>query len=44
MFQIEFVGLSSVGSSPLRTLQQNIPRYQPLRQRVEAPSRFGNYD
>jgi LPS-assembly protein len=44
MFQIEFVGLSSVGSSPLRTLQQNIPRYQPLRQRVEAPSRFSNYD
>lgn len=44
MFQIEFVGLSSVGSSPLRTLQQNIQRYQPLRQRTEAPSRFGNYD
>ena len=44
MFQIEFVGLSSVGSSPMRTLQTNIPRYQSLRQRVEAPSRFGNYD
>ena len=44
MFQIEFVGLSSVGSSPLRTLQQHIQRYQPLRQRAEAPSRFGNYD
>ncbi len=44
MFQIEFVGLSSIGSSPMRSLQQNIQRYQPLRQRVEAPSRFSNYD
>jgi LPS-assembly protein len=44
MFQLEFVGLSSVGSSPMRTLQQNIQRYQPLRSRSEAPSRFGNYD
>jgi len=44
MFQLEFVGLSSVGSSPLRALQQNIQRYQPLRSRIEAPSRFGNYD
>jgi LPS-assembly protein len=44
MFQLEFVGFSSVGSSPMRTLQTNIPRYTPLRQPVAAPSRFTNYD
>jgi LPS-assembly protein len=44
MFQIEFVGFASVGSSPLRTLTTNIQRYQPLRQPIAAPSRFTNYD
>ncbi len=44
MFQIEFVGFASVGSSPARTLRQNVPRYQPLRQPVPGPSRFTNYD
>ncbi|VTU40326.1 LPS-assembly protein LptD [Variovorax sp. PBL-E5] len=44
MFQIEFVGFASVGSSPLRTLTQNIQRYQPLRSPIAAPSRFTNYD
>jgi LPS-assembly protein len=44
MFQIEFVGFASVGSSPMRTLTQNIQRYQPLRQPFPAPSRFTNYD
>jgi len=44
MFQLEFVGFSSVGSSPLQTLKQNVPRYQNLRSPTEAPSRFTNYD
>jgi LPS-assembly protein len=44
MFQIEFVGFASIGSSPMRTLTQNIQRYQPLRQPFPAPSRFTNYD
>lgn len=44
MFQIEFVGFASIGSSPMRTLTKNIQRYQPLRQPFPAPSRFTNYD
>ena len=44
MFQIEFVGFAAVGSSPLRTLAQNIQRYRPLREPGEPPSRFTNYD
>jgi LPS-assembly protein len=45
MFQIEFVGFASVGSSPMRTLTQNIQRYQPLRSPgLESPSRFTQYD
>lgn len=31
MFQLEFVGLSRLGSNPLRALQDNIPGYQLLR-------------
>jgi len=44
MFQIEFQGFSSFGSSPMQTLQLNVPRYQPLRAPIPAPSRFTNYD
>ena len=46
MFQLEFVGFASVGSSPIRTLTQNIQRYQPLRQPglMETPSRYTQYD
>lgn len=44
LFQLEFVGFSRLGSSPLRTLKQNIPRYQYLREEVTTPSRFSNYD
>jgi LPS-assembly protein len=44
MFQLELVGFASVGTSPLRTLQQNIQHYTPLRQPGLAPSRFTNYD
>ena len=44
LFQIEFFGFSRVGSSPLTTLKQNVPRYQYLREEVTTPSRFGQYD
>ncbi|EJE52523.1 organic solvent tolerance protein OstA [Acidovorax sp. CF316] len=46
LFQIEFVGFSrlSLGSSPLDTFKQNVPRYQNLRDQVGSPSRFSNYD
>ncbi|WP_245598092.1 LPS-assembly protein LptD [Ottowia thiooxydans] len=44
MFQLEFVGFSRVGSNPLRTLHNNIPRYQYLREEITSPSRFTQYD
>lgn len=44
MFQLEFVGLSRIGSSPINTLRNHIPRYQPLRHEVTTPSRFTEYD
>ena len=44
MFQLEFVGFASVGTSPLRLLTQNIQRYQPLRTPYPGASRFTNYD
>ncbi len=31
LFQLEFVGFSRIGASPLQTLQENVPRYQLLR-------------
>ncbi len=44
MLQLELVGLSRLGASPLKTLKENIPRYQYLREQTVAPSRFSNYD
>ncbi|MEO8247737.1 MAG: LPS-assembly protein LptD [Burkholderiales bacterium] len=44
MFQLEFVGFSRIGSSPLQILKANVPRYQFLREQTLTPSRFGNYD
>ncbi|MBP7566546.1 MAG: LPS-assembly protein LptD [Burkholderiaceae bacterium] len=44
MFQLEFVGFTRLGSNPLRTLRENIPRYQYLREEITPPSRFSNYD
>lgn len=46
LFQIEFVGFSrlSLGSNPLTSLKQQIPRYQYLREQITTPSRFSNYD
>jgi len=46
MFQLEFVGFSRLGTNPISSLRQNIPRYQLLRDRnlVVPPSRFTNYE
>ncbi len=44
LFQLEFVGFSRLGSNPLQTHKDNIPRYQYLREKVTTPSRFSNYD
>ena len=44
LFQLEFVGLSRLGSNALQALKENLPRYQYLRERTTIPSRFSNYD
>jgi LPS-assembly protein len=44
LFQLEFVGFSSLGNNPLTRLRESIPRYQDLREQTTTPSRFGNYD
>ena len=44
LFQLEFVGFSRLGSNPLQTLKNNIPRYQFLREQTTTPSRFSNYE
>ena len=44
LFQIEFVGLSRLGSDPLSRLRNTIPRYRYLRDDVTPPSRFTEYE
>jgi LPS-assembly protein len=44
LFQMEFVGLARVGSSPLQTLRNNITNYQFLRDSTAQPSRFQSYE
>ena len=44
MLQLEFVGFSRIGSNALRSLKDNIPRYQFLREQVTTPSRFSTYE
>ncbi|MDD2880761.1 MAG: LPS-assembly protein LptD [Rhodoferax sp.] len=44
MFQLEFVGFSRLGVNPLKSLKDNIPNYQYLREPSVMPSRFSNYD
>jgi LPS-assembly protein len=44
LFQIEFSGLARVGASPLKSLRDNIPRYQYLRDSTVQPSRFEHYE
>lgn len=44
MFQLEFVGFTRLGVNPLKSLKDNIPGYQILRESGDQPSRFSNYD
>jgi LPS-assembly protein len=44
MFQLEFVGFTRLGVSPLQSLTQNISRYQNLRDSSATTSRYSNYD
>jgi LPS-assembly protein len=44
LLQLEFNGLSRLGSNALQTLKDTIPRYQYLREHVTTPSRFSNYE
>jgi len=44
LFQMEFVGLARVGSSPLQSLRNNITNYQFLRDSTAQPSRFQSYE
>ena len=44
LFQLELVGFSRLGVSPLQVLKTSIPRYEFLRDQVTAPSRFTTYD
>ena len=44
LFQLEFVGMSRLGTNAIGSLRTNVPRYQPLRQPAMPASRFGNYD
>jgi len=44
MFQLEFVGFTRLGANPLKTLKDNVPGYQYLREQTSTPSRFSNYD
>ncbi len=44
MFQLELVGFTRLGVSPLKTLKDNIPGYQYLREQLSSPSRFSNYE
>lgn len=42
--QLELTGLGRLGSSPLQSLQDNVPHYQVLRREFVAPSRYENYE
>ncbi len=44
LFQLEFTGFTRVGSNPLQTLRDNVPRYMLLKEQVQTPSRFGRYE
>ena len=44
LFQLEFNGFSKVGGSSLESIQNNVPKYQYLREEVVPPNRFQQYD
>jgi LPS-assembly protein len=43
-FELEFIGFTRLGLSPLEALKSNISRYQNLRGSSASSSRFSNYD
>ena len=40
----DLVGFTRLGVNPLKTLKDNIPNYQYLREQSSSPSRFSHYD
>ena len=44
MFQLELVGLSRLGSNPLRALKDNIPGYRLLREERSTADSAAIYD
>ena len=44
MFQLELSGFARLGANPLKTLKDNIPRYQYLREQTTQPNRFSQFD
>ncbi|TNF59171.1 MAG: LPS-assembly protein LptD [Burkholderiales bacterium] len=44
LLQLEFNGFSRLGASSLKTLSNQIPRYQYLREEINPPSRFQYHD
>ena len=44
MFQLELSGFARLGANPLKTLKDNIPRYQYLREQTTTPNRFSQFD
>jgi LPS-assembly protein len=44
LLQLELVGLSRLGSNPLKVLKDNIPGYQLLREERETNTPFTPYD
>jgi LPS-assembly protein len=44
LLQLELVGLSRLGSNPLRVLKDNVPGYQLLREERSTTSSFTPYD
>lgn len=44
MFQLEFSDFTRIGSSPLQSLRNHVPRYQLLREEINPPSRFERYE
>jgi len=44
LLQLEFSGFTRIGSNPLKTLRDNVPRYQYLREEIKPSSPFEYYD
>ena len=44
LLQLELVGLSRIGSNPLRVLKDNVPGYQLLREERTTTTPFTPYD